>query len=213
MVDKISNYLLDHLLYKGETVEGNEREIMLFGITRIVEDVPKYLFIFIVSLFFHILPQVGIVLLITILYKVLIGGAHARTNTECFIFTSLYFFIPVLAGKYVNIPLFYLYVISAIIFVYSLYVIYKHVPADTEEIPILNKGKRKRYKIYAIISLILIYISTIVLAKFNVEYAKIIFSTVFLINFFTSNFMYKILRCKHSYESDEFREYFIDNKE
>ena len=213
MVDKISNYLLDHFLYKGETVEGNEREIMLFGITRIVEDVPKYLFVFIVSLFFHILPQVGIVLLITILYKVLIGGAHARTNTECFIFTSLYFFIPVLAGKYVNIPLFYLYVISAIIFVYSLYVIYKHVPADTEEIPILNKDKRKRYKIYAIISLILIYIPTIVLAKFSVEYAKIIFSTVFLINFFTSNFMYKILRCKHSYESDEFREYFIDNKE
>lgn len=213
MVDKISNYLLDHFLYKGETVEGNEREIMLFGITRIVEDVPKYLFVFIVSLFFHILPQVGIVLLITILYKVLIGGAHARTNTECFIFTSLYFFIPVLAGKYVNIPLFYLYVISAIIFVYSLYVIYKHVPADTEEIPILNKGKRKKYKIYAIISLFLIYIPTIVLAKFSVEYAKIIFSTVFLINFFTSNFMYKILRCKHSYESDEFREYFIDNKE
>lgn len=213
MVDKISNYLLDHFLYKGETVEGNEREIMLFGITRIVEDVPKYLFVFIVSLFFHILPQVGIVLLITILYKVLIGGAHARTNTECFIFTSLYFFIPVIAGKYVNVPLIYLYVISAIIFVYSLYVIYKHVPADTEEIPILNKGKRKRYKIYAIISLFLIYIPTIVLAKFSVEYAKIIFSTVFLINFFTSNFMYKILRCKHSYESDEFREYFIDNKE
>ena len=213
MSEKVSNYLLDHFLYKGETVEGNEREIMLFGITRIVEDVPKYLFVFIVSLFFHILPQVGIVLLITILYKVLIGGAHARTNTECFIFTSLYFFIPVLAGKYVNIPLFYLYVISAIIFVYSLYVIYKHVPADTEEIPILNKGKRKRYKIYAIISLLLIYIPTIVLAKFSVEYTKIIFSTVFLINFFTSNFMYKILRCKHSYESDEFREYFIDNKE
>lgn len=213
MVDKISNYLLDHFLYKGETIEGNEREIMLFGITRIVEDVPKYLFVFVASLFFHILPQVGIVLLITILYKVFIGGAHARTNIECFIFTSLYFFIPVLAGKYVNVPLFYLYAVSAIIFVYSLFVIYKHVPADTEEIPILNKGKRKRYKIYAIISLVIIYIPTIVLAQFNVEYAKIIFSTVFLVNFFTSNFMYKILRCKHSYESAEFKEYFSDNKE
>ena len=32
MVDKVSNYLLDHFLYRGETVEGNEREIMLFGI-------------------------------------------------------------------------------------------------------------------------------------------------------------------------------------
>lgn len=213
MVDKVSNYLLDHFLYKGETVEGNEREIMLFGITRIVEDVPKYLFVFIVSLFFHILPQVGIVLLVTILYKVVIGGAHARTNTECFIYTSLYFFIPVLVGKYVTIPNIYLYIAAALIFVYSLYVIYKHVPADTEEIPILNKDKRKKYKIYAIISLFIVYISTIVLTRFNVEYARIIFSTVFLINFFTSNFMYKVLRCKHSYESDEFKEYFNGNKE
>lgn len=213
MSEKVSNYLLDHFLYKGETVEGNEREIMLFGITRIVEDVPKYLFIFIVSLFFHILPQVGIVLLITVLYKVVIGGAHARTNTECFIFTSLYFFIPVIIGKFVNVAMPYIYVVSALILIYSLYVIYKHVPADTEEIPILNKEKRKKYKIYAIISLVLIYIPTIVLTQFNVEYAKIIFSTVFLINFFTSNFMYKILRCKHSYESDEFKEYFNVNKE
>ena len=213
MTEKVSNYLLDHFLYKGETVEGNEREIMLFGITRIVEDLPKYLFIFIVSLFFHILPQIGIVFLITVLYKVLIGGAHARTNTECFIYTSLYFFIPVIIGKFVNVSMIYIYIVSGLNFLYSLYVIYKHVPADTEEIPILKKEKRKKYKIYAIISLVLIYIPTIVLTQHNVEYAKIIFSTVFLINFFTSNFMYKILRCKHSYESDEFKEYFNVNKE
>lgn len=208
MVDKFSNYLLDNFLYKGESVEGNEREIMLFGITRIVEDVPKYLFIFLVSLFFDVLPQVGVVLLITILYKVLVGGAHARSNFECFIFTSLYFFIPVLIGKFVNIPMLYLYIVSAFILIYSFFVIYKHVPADTEEIPILNKEKRKKYKIYAIISITLIYISTIIISRLNVEYAKVIFSTVFLINFFTSKFMYKILRCKHSYESDEFKEYF-----
>ena len=42
MVDKISNYILDNLLYKDEKVEGDEREIMLFGVTRIVEDIPKY---------------------------------------------------------------------------------------------------------------------------------------------------------------------------
>ena len=159
MSEKVSNYLLDHFLYKGETVEGNEREIMLFGITRIVEDVPKYLFIFIASLFFNILPQVSIVLLITILYKVVIGGAHARTNTECFIYTSFYFFIPVIIAKFVNVSILYIYIASALIFIYSLYVIYKHVPADTEEVPILKKEKRKKYKIYGIISIISIFIN------------------------------------------------------
>ena len=213
MVERISNYLLDHFLYKGENVEGNEREIMLFGVTRIVEDVPKYLFVFIVSLFFNLLPKVGIVMLITVLYKSVVGGAHARTNIECFIYTSLYFFLPVIIGMFLNIPIIYLYIISVIIFIYSLYVIYVHVPADTEEIPILNKSKRKNYKIKALILITLIYILTLLLSKYNVEYTKIILSTIFFINLFTSKFMYKILRCKHSYESDEFKEYFNVNKE
>ena len=46
MVDKISNYILDNILYKNEKIEGDKREVMLFGVTRIVEDIPKYLIIF-----------------------------------------------------------------------------------------------------------------------------------------------------------------------
>lgn len=213
MTEKISNYLLDNFLYKGEKIDGDKREVMLFGITRILEDLPKYLFVLIVSIFLHILPQVGIVMAVTVLYKVVIGGAHARTNIECFIYTSLYFFIPVIISKFVNVPNIYIYITAALIYLYSLFVIYKHAPADTEEIPILNKEKRKKYKIRALILLNLIYVAGILLVKYNSGIAKIIFSSIFLINFFTSNFMYKILRCKHSYESDEFKEYFNSDKE
>lgn len=213
MTEKISNYLLDNFLYKGEEIDGDKREVMLFGITRILEDLPKYLFVLIVSIFLHILPQVGIVMAVTVLYKVVIGGAHARTNIECFIYTSLYFFIPVIISKFVNVPNIYIYITAALIYLYSLFVIYKHAPADTEEIPILNKEKRKKYKIRALILLNLIYVAGILLVKYNSGIAKIIFSSIFLINFFTSNFMYKILRCKHSYESDEFKEYFNSDKE
>lgn len=212
MTEKISNYLLDNFLYKGEKIEGDQREVMLFGITRILEDLPKYLFVFIVSLFFHILPQVGIVMAVTVLYKIVVGGAHARTNTECFIYTSLYFFIPVIIGKFVNVSSVFIYIAAAIIYLYSLFVVYKHVPADTEEIPILNKEKRKKYKIYALIFLTLIYVASFIIFRYNSEISKIVFSTVFLINFFTSKFMYKILRCKHSYESEEFKEYYNVNK-
>lgn len=212
MTEKISNYLLDNFLYKGEKIEGDQREVMLFGITRILEDLPKYLFVFIVSLFFHILPQVGIVMAVTVLYKIVVGGAHARTNTECFIYTSLYFFIPVIIGKFVNVSSVFIYIAAAIIYLYSLFVVYKHVPADTEEIPILNKEKRKKYKIYALVLLTLIYVASFIIFRYNSEISKIVFSTVFLINFFTSKFMYKILRCKHSYESEEFKEYYNVNK-
>lgn len=212
MTEKISNYLLDNFLYKGEKIEGDQREVMLFGITRILEDLPKYLFVFIVSLFFHILPQVGIVMAVTVLYKIVVGGAHARTNTECFIYTSLYFFIPVIIGKFVNVSSVFIYIAAAIIYLYSLFVVYKHVPADTEEIPILNKEKRKKYKIYALVLLTLIYVASFIIFRYNSEISKIVFSTVFFVNFFTSKFMYKILRCKHSYESEEFKDYYNVNK-
>lgn len=212
MTEKISNYLLDNFLYKGEKIEGDQREVMLFGITRILEDLPKYLFVFIVSLFFHILPQVGIVMAVTVLYKIVVGGAHARTNTECFIYTSLYFFIPVIIGKFVNVSSVFIYIAAAIIYLYSLFVIYKHAPSDTEEVPILNKEKRKKYKIYALVLLTLIYVASFIIFRYNSEISKIVFSTVFLINFFTSKFMYKILRCKHSYESEEFKDYYNVNK-
>ena len=213
MVEKVSNYLLDNFLYRGEKVEGDEREIMLFGITRVVEDIPKYLFVFIVGLFLHVLPELGIVMAVTVFYKTLIGGAHARTNFECFIYTSLFFYIPVVIAKFLYVSDIYIYIAAAIIYLYSLFVIYKHAPSDTEEVPILNKEKRKKYKIRALILLNLIYVAGILLVKYNSGIAKIIFSSIFLINFFTSNFMYKILRCKHSYESDEFKEYFNSDKE
>ena len=32
MVEKMSGYIVDNVLYKGEKIEGDQREIMMFGI-------------------------------------------------------------------------------------------------------------------------------------------------------------------------------------
>ena len=85
MVDKISNYILDNILYRNEKIEGDQREVMLFGVTRIVEDIPKYIIIFLIALSLDILTQLLVVLAITIAYKTFVGGAHARTNLVCLI--------------------------------------------------------------------------------------------------------------------------------
>ena len=41
MIEKISEKILNILVDENET--NNQKEILLFGITRIVEDIPKYL--------------------------------------------------------------------------------------------------------------------------------------------------------------------------
>lgn len=206
MVDKISNYILDNLLYKDEKVEGDEREVMLFGVTRIVEDIPKYTLIILISCYLGVIKRVGIVFLITLLYKVFVGGAHARTNLGCFVVSTLYFLIPAFLPKYLNIGNKVIYILYSIVFIFSLYVIINIVPADTEEIPILNKNKRKLMKCLAFISLIGIYILVLIINN-NVLY-KITLTTVFLIDLVAIKPVYKMFRCKYSYESEEFKDYF-----
>ena len=208
MIDKISTYILDNFLYKNEKIIGEQREIMLFGITRIIEDVPKYIFILLIGIIFNMLPLFAIVFVITLIYKTFVGGAHARTNITCLIFSSVYYIIPSLIARYVNIPNNILYIVEILTFIFSLYIIIKHAPADTEEIPILNKHKKITYKIIAIISLVVMYI-VVFLFNSNYEFAKVIILAILLTDIFATNISYKLFKCKHSYESEEFKEYYL----
>lgn len=207
MVEKISVYILDNFLYRNEEIKGDKREIMLFGIKRIVEDIPKYLVIFILSAFLDILPLVGVVLAVTIMYKGFIGGAHARTNYECLIFTTIYFIAPVYFSKYVAITGRALYFCMSIILLLSIYVILGIAPADTEEVPIINTKKRNRLKLMALISLVILYLILIFIVD-NPQIKLLIMFTIFLVDIGTTKPMYRVLRCKYSYESEELKEYF-----
>ncbi len=207
MVDKLGNYLLDNVLYKDEKITGDQREIMLFGVVRILEDIPKYVLIILISFLFNILKDVAIVGLITICYKGFIGGAHARTNLICFLVSLMFFTLPVIISKNISLSNDAIYFIYFITFIYSTFIILKISPADTEEIPILSSEKRKRYKLFAFISLLLIYIVTLYIIKSN-YISTIIISTIFLINTFSTKPFYRLFKCKYSYESEEFKDYF-----
>lgn len=206
MVDKISSYILDNVLYKNEKIEGEQREIMLFGLTRIVEDIPKYITIFLIALLLNILMETLIVLAINIVYKTFVGGAHARTNFICLVSSVIFFISPSLLAKYVNLSFSITVIASVCVYVFSCYVIIRHAPADTEEVPILNINKRKLFKVLAFISLNFIYVLMLLIKNQNISF--IILTTITYINIFATNPMYKLYSCKHSYESKEFECYF-----
>lgn len=207
MIEKVSEYIVSDILFKNETISEEKREIMTFGVRRIVEDTPKYLAIVAICTYLNALIQLLIVLLVTFTYKTYVGGAHARTNIGCFISTLILFLTPILLPKYIifsNIAKFVLY---GLVLLSSAYIIIKIAPGDTEEIPVLKKDKRKVMKIKATISLMMWIILTWFVIK-NEYYSQIILLTILLINLVATNTSYKIFRCKHSYESEEFANYF-----
>lgn len=203
----MSSYIVDNMLYKGEEVDSDQREIMMFGITRILEDTPKYVLIFLMSLFFGILKEVGVVLLVTLVYKTFLGGAHARTNIICFIFSSIFFITPAFISKYIEINNAVFYISLVLINIFSLYVIIRYAPSDTEEVPILNKDKRKTMKILAIISQVIIDISLVLFIK-NSNIGEIILISNLYSNIMATSVAYKVFKCKRSKDSEEFSKYF-----
>lgn len=207
VIEKMSEYIIDNFLYKGENISGDERDIMNFGITRILEDIPKYIAIFFISMFLNILPLVGIVLLVTIAYKTFIGGAHARTNITCFISSSIMFLSPVLISKYIEFNAIITYIVYSIVLLSSIYIILRIAPADTEEIPILKKSKRLRLKVMGAISFFILYIFSILIIQ-DKMISNIILLTILFINLAATNAAYKLFKCKHSYESEEFKQYY-----
>lgn len=207
IIDKISFYVVDNILCKDEELSEEKREVMLFGVTRIVEDVPKYLAIFIIGVMFNVLKYIGIVLLVNLLYKTFIGGAHARNNITCFFSSIAIFILPVGISILVDSNPIVRYVLAFISFITGIYIIIKIAPADTEEVPILKKYRRNRMKVMAFISLSLILIITLIYIK-SVNAQEIVLLSLLEINLFATNTAYKLYGCKHSYESEEFKKYY-----
>lgn len=211
MVDKISNYLVDNVICKGETIGDEEREILNFGVTRIVEDIPKYAIMLAIALYTNTIKELGIVFALMVLYKTFIGGAHARTNLICLISSNLTFFTPIVISKIFEINTLVLNVMYIIVAIISILVIYYIAPADTEEVPILNANKRRSLKIKGFISLTIIYVFSLLFLK-DSNVKEIILFTVLLIDIFATKPIYRLFKCKYSYESEEFKEYYKNIK-
>ena len=66
MLDKISNKILKKLAGNSTS---EEKEVLLFGITRIIEDVPKTIGIILIGLVLGIIQEIIIVTIIIAIYN------------------------------------------------------------------------------------------------------------------------------------------------
>ena len=198
MVEKISNKIFSILSDENDTKEQNE--ILLFGITRIIEDIPKYLGLLIICIFLGRIKEFALVMLVTALYKTFTGGVHLHTNIGCFIG----YVISVLCSIYLPLLLFkssrILIITSIYTYIFSIYVICVYVPADVPEIPIINKKRRKRDKIVSFIVLNILFVISLLIIK-NSIYSGIVIITILITDIMTTRTIYKLFRNEYGYET------------
>lgn len=133
-----------------------------YGLEGLYLTITKLIFIIIVSIILGIWKETLLLILIFNGIRLTAFGVHAKRSIDCLISSTLFFILfPILCIK-LTIPL----IVKIILFIPLTVLIGIFAPADTEKRPLINKKKRKIYKILSII-ISIIYMTIAIVIKDN----------------------------------------------
>ena len=172
-----------HKNYNEEKLEEIE-----YGLTGFYMTIEKAIVIIILASILGILKETIIFLFLFNLIRLCSFGIHAKKSWMCLI-TSIIFFIGIpLISINININIYFKLILGII----NIILIYIYSPADTKKRPIVNKKRRKIYKIISSITAIVFVILSI-LIKDNYLSNSFIFALI-LQNILISPITYKVCR-------------------
>lgn len=144
-----------------------------YGLEGLYLTITKLIFIIIVSIILGIWKETLLLILIFNGIRLTSFGVHAKRSIDCLISSTLFFILfPILCIK-LTIPL----IVKIILFIPLTVLIGIFAPADTEKRPLINKKKRKIYKILSII-ISIIYMTIAIVIKDNTLSNCFIFAIV-----------------------------------
>lgn len=144
-----------------------------YGLEGLYLTITKLIFIIIVSIILGIWKETLLLILIFNGIRLTAFGVHAKRSIDCLISSTLFFILfPFLCIK-LTIPL----IIKVILFIPLTVLIGIFAPADTEKRPLINKNKRKIYKMLSIM-ISIIYMTIAIVIKDNTLSNCFIFAIV-----------------------------------
>lgn len=199
MIDKFCDWITRKIKENVENIDEEKELVIDFGIRLIFGELPKIILIFILGFVLNIGWYTLILFFLLAPYRSFVGGFHLKTHIGCIITTTFLYLGPIIFAKYFAIPkLDVLYILSGLITIFSIIVIIKYAPADTENIPILTKKERKSKRIKAYIALAIL-LAIIILSPDRIISYMFIYG-IFLEDLTALPIAYKITKNKYGYE-------------
>ena len=130
-----------------------------YGLEGLYLTITKLIFIIIVSIILGIWKETLLLIIIFNGIRLTAFGVHAKRSIDCLISSTLFFILfPIICIK-LTIPL----IVKVILFIPLTVLIGIFAPADTEKRPLINKKKRKIYKMLSrMISIIYMTIAIVI---------------------------------------------------
>ena len=144
-----------------------------YGLEGLYLTITKLIFIIIISIILSIWKETLLLILIFNGIRLTAFGVHAKRSIDCLISSTLFFILfPIICIKF-SIPL----IVKVILFIPLTVLIGIFAPADTEKRPLINKKKRKIYKMLSIM-ISIIYMTIAIVIKDNTLSNCFIFAIV-----------------------------------
>ncbi|MGN1310425.1 MAG: accessory gene regulator ArgB-like protein [Clostridia bacterium] len=198
MIEKLCMFLTNKIRKEMPEIDDERAEVINYGLQLVVGEIPKLFIIFGLAYILGVLKLTLLSFLFIMPYRMVSGGTHLHTHIGCIIATSVFYIGNSVISQYLvwNSSL-VKYITVFLIWAFSMVMIKKYAPADTEAVPILRKKERRTKQIlsYVIMSITLL-IGTIV--KNNIISNLLIIGT-FLQTITITKFMYKITKNKYGY--------------
>ncbi len=199
MIDKFCDWITRKIKEKMPEMDEEKELVINFGIRLIFGEMPKILILLIVGFVLDIGWYTVILFLLLATYRSFTGGFHLKTHLGCMFTTLSLYLIPILTAKYFYIQQDYiLYILSGALAIFSVFIIAKYVPADTENVPILSKKERRKKKIKSYCSLIVL-LAIIIFSQDKIISYMLIYG-MFLQNLTVTPIAYKLTKNKYGYE-------------
>lgn len=140
-------------------------EIIEYGLEGLYLTFTKIIIITCLSLILGIFKET---LLLIIFYNIIrfsAFGLHAKKSSHCLVISLSLFVGGAYICKYTYLPL----LLKSIISIICILLISKYAPADTEKRPLINKNKRRRFKILSILSSTIFSILIVIFSEYTIS--------------------------------------------
>lgn len=198
MIDNICTFLTNRIRKEMPEVDDEKAEVIFYGLQNILGEIPKTILMILIAFFLGILKETLIAFFMILPYRAVSGGFHLKTHLGCIVGTCSFYFGIVLLAKYIVLNPIAKYVLISVIWGWGMIMIKKYVPADTENVPILESKVRRKKQVLAYI-IYTIGLAMAILIENNVFANMLIFGSIFQ-TFAVTKLAYKLTKNKYGYE-------------
>ena len=198
MVETICNKLTSRIRKEMPDINDERAEVINYGLQLIIGEIPKLIIIITIAYILKVLDLSILVLILLLPYRTVSGGVHLQSHLGCIVATSVFYIGNAVLSKYIVLTKTVEYIITGVVWMFSMIMIKLYAPADTEEVPILRKKERTTKKILSYIVMTLSLIASLIIKNTvisNLLLFGVLFQTVAI-----TRLMYKITGNKYGYE-------------